>query len=85
MTPSKSPDWFRAWGVIMISVYMSRVCIRVRGSYQFFFFFFSPPIWRAYLFFFWSFLVEFRFTFRLGLVHIFFGLGFQVQGLRKVL
>ena len=30
----ESPDWFRAWGVIVIAVYASRVCIRVRGSYQ---------------------------------------------------
>ena len=32
----KSPDWFRAWGVSMIALYVSRVCIRVRGSYQVF-------------------------------------------------
>ena len=32
----KSPDWFRMWGVIIIAVDVSRVCIRVRGSYQVF-------------------------------------------------
>ena len=42
MTPEddpepKSPDWFRTWGVGMIAVYVLRACIRVRGSYQFFF------------------------------------------------
>ena len=33
-TGPKSPDWFHAWGDKMIAVYVSRVCIRVRGSYQ---------------------------------------------------
>ena len=27
-------DWFRAWSVIIIAVYVSRVCIRVGGSCQ---------------------------------------------------
>ena len=32
----KFPDWCRVWGVVMFAMYVSRVCIRVRGSYQVF-------------------------------------------------
>ena len=30
----KFPDWCRAWGVIIFAMYVPRVRIRVRGSYQ---------------------------------------------------
>ena len=32
----KFPDWCDAWGVIIFAMYVSRVSIRVRGSYQVF-------------------------------------------------
>ena len=32
----KLPDSCRAWGVIIFAMYVSRVRIRVRGSYEFF-------------------------------------------------
>ena len=32
----KLPDWSRAWSVMIFAIYVSRVRIRVRGSYQFF-------------------------------------------------
>ena len=30
----KFPDWCRAWGVVILAMYVSRVCARVSGSYQ---------------------------------------------------
>ena len=33
----KFPDWCRAWGVIIFAMYVSRVRMRVRGSYQVFY------------------------------------------------
>ena len=32
----KFPDSLCSWGVILFAMYVSRVCIRVRGSYQVF-------------------------------------------------
>ena len=32
----KFPDWRHAWGVVIFAMYVSRVCVRVRGSYQVF-------------------------------------------------